>query len=115
MKNSMSIPAFRDQIVKPSWRKDLPKKDRIHHAAYTVVTEASEVVDVIKKAMYSPRHKLGLEEPSVIAHLKEEVGDTIYGLLVVCEELDIDIEECTYEAAMKLKYRYPDIFERPQQ
>ena len=89
-------------IVERTWNDLISKEGRQHHAIYTLITEAAEVADVIKKGKYSPRHNYALDR----AHLTEEIGDVLYGIVAVCIEFDIDPEDAVTILHEKLTRRY---------
>jgi len=90
------------EIVERTWRKDLSWGDRKHHAILTLITEAAEVADCVKKGWYSPRHDGVLN----VAHLTEEIGDAFYGLIAVCREFNIHLEDAVAVVGEKLQSRY---------
>lgn len=75
-----------EKIVERTWNTHLSEKDRQHHAIYTLLTEAAEVADCVKKGWYSPRHNGVLDKQ----HMAEEIGDVLYGVVAVCLEFGID-------------------------
>ncbi len=76
---------------------------RLLHGSMGLVTEASEIEDVLKKHIYYGK---------VIdkVNLKEEIGDVFYYLGVLCDQLGITFEECMQTNTDKLKARYGDKF-----
>lgn len=103
----MSLKKFQDDVVRPTWNMALTAEHRVTHAVFTIATEAAEVMDLFKKARYSPRHNGKLDRK----HLAEEIGDLLYGVCALCSEMDIDPEECMAEVERKLRERYPAAFE----
>lgn len=99
----MNLEKFRG-IVRRTWNTALPHSDRKTHACLTLTTEAAEVADIWKKAaFYNRPDKLpGID----MAHLAEEIGDVLYGVLAVCEEFGVDPEYCMDTTARKLEKRY---------
>lgn len=92
-------PAF----VNRTWRKDLPKEERINNAILGLVGEVGEFVDMKKKELYHGHER-------DIIHEMLELGDILYYITALCIELDVDISELMYENAQKLYERYPDGF-----
>lgn len=89
-------------IVNKTWNKNLSIEQRRHHALYTLITEAAEVVDCVKKGWYSPRHNGVLDKE----HMTEEVGDVMYGVVAVCIEFGIDPQDAIDMLRDKLEKRY---------
>jgi NTP pyrophosphatase (non-canonical NTP hydrolase) len=95
-----------DDVVYRTWAKHESWDDRVDHAVLTILTEAAEVADIFKKSWYSPRHEGELD----IEHLKEEIGDVLYGLVALAGEFDFTIEDCMKATTDKLMARYPEKF-----
>lgn len=77
--------------------------ERLLHGIIGICTESGELMDVIKKNIF---YKQSIDIPN----LKEEVGDILWYLGLICMHL-----ECTFEDIMdmnikKLKARYPNKF-----
>ena len=89
-------------IVDRTWNQFLSDEGRKHHAILTLVTEAAEVADCVKKGKYSPRHNGNLD----LAHMTEEIGDVLYGVVAVCIEFGIDPEDAVRILNEKLAARY---------
>lgn len=90
-------------IVNRTWKKDMDEKDRICNALLGLNGEVGELTDHFKKHYY---HGHDLDVISVIL----ELGDIMYYLCALCNELGIDFAEICYENIDKLKERYPDGF-----
>jgi len=69
---------------------------------------AGEVGEVIKPNQKHVFHGKTLD----IAHLEKEVGDVLWYLSALCNELDIDMETVLDKNTEKLRARYPDGFKR---
>lgn len=78
--------------------------DNIEHCAYGLVTESSEIMDMLKK------HKFYGREFSMV-NLKEEIGDLLYYVHILCNEIGYPIEQCRIDNIEKLAKRYPEKFE----
>lgn len=70
------------------------------HAAAGVSGEAGEVLDIIKKIW-------AYNKPLDIPHLMEEVGDLVFYITALCNELGVNIEEIKEQNVEKLTARYP--------
>jgi NTP pyrophosphatase (non-canonical NTP hydrolase) len=89
-------------IVDRTWNTSLSESDRQTHAILTLITEAAEVADCVKKGKYSPRHNGVLDK----AHITEEIGDVMYGVVAVCIEFGINPEDAVNMLHEKLAKRY---------
>ena len=78
--------------------------DNIEHCAYGLVTESSEIMDMFKK------HKFYGRDFNMV-NLKEELGDLLYYIHILCNKIDYSIEQCRKDNIEKLAKRYPDKFE----
>lgn len=79
------------------------KQHDLLHGVLGLVTEAAEMADVIKK-----NHAYG--KPIDIVNLKEELGDVLWYIPLLCRALDTDMETIAEANIEKLKIRYPDKF-----
>ena len=94
-------------IVERTWRKDLPKEERIKNAIFGLNGEVGEFTDLFKKYFY---HKHDTDD----VHIMLELGDIIYYVCALCNELEIDFSELCYQNMQKLSDRYPDGFNSDQ-
>ena len=101
--DATDIWAIYPAIVNRTWRKDLPKDQRINNAILGLVGEVGEFVDMQKKALYHGHER-------DVIHEMLELGDILYYITALCIEFDIDMAELMYENAQKLYARYPDGF-----
>lgn len=76
---------------------------RILHGAVGICTEAGEVMDTVKKSMFYGRW---LDK----TNLKEELGDLLWYMGLMCSELGVSFEQLMDENIRKLKARYPEQF-----
>jgi NTP pyrophosphatase (non-canonical NTP hydrolase) len=76
---------------------------RIIHAALGLVTESAEIADTIKKFEFYGR-------PLDTLNLKEEVGDILWYLALMCDALGTTLTAEMERVILKLKTRYPDKF-----
>ncbi len=73
---------------------------RIEHAVFGVVTESGELMSQIKKAkIYGAK----LDKINLI----EEMGDCMWYLALLCDELDVSFEDVWEKNIAKLRARYP--------
>ncbi len=71
------------------------------HAALGVAGEAGELVDTVKKSMFYGK-------PLDKENLKEEAGDTLWYLALLCQTLGCTLEEIAQANIDKLRVRYPE-------
>jgi len=69
----------------------------ILHGIIGIITEAGELAE-------------NLIENKGVANLKEELGDVMWYVAIICRALDISIEDICAANIAKLKVRYPDKF-----
>lgn len=82
------------------FRKTGEVTPRIEHAVMGIVTEAGELMDSIKKAkIYGQK----LDKTNLI----EELGDIMWYIALLTDELSTSFEEIWYKNIKKLKVRYP--------
>lgn len=74
---------------------------RIEHAVMGLVTEAGELTDALK------RHKFYRQKLDKV-NLVEEVGDIMWYLAILCDELGVSFEKVWEKTIRKLKARYPE-------
>ena len=85
-------------------RRTLSKQeDKLGHFSIGLVTEAAELLDAVKKHKYYDR------ELDVV-NIKEEIGDMMWYLLQLCDEIGYSIEQAKVDNIAKLAKRYPDGF-----
>jgi NTP pyrophosphatase (non-canonical NTP hydrolase) len=71
------------------------------HGVLGLVTESAEMADVLKK-----QHAYG--KPIDLVNLKEELGDVLWYIALLCRALDTDMETIAQANIEKLKIRYPE-------
>ena len=76
----------------------------IEHCSYGLVTESAEIMDMLKK------HKFYGRDFNMV-NLKEEIGDLLYYVHILCDEIDYPIEQARKDNIIKLQKRYPEKFE----
>ena len=64
--------------------------------------EAGEVAEKIKKVMRDEDGEFSIDKT---AEITKEIGDVLWYLAALCEELDIDLETCAILNLNKLKQR----------
>lgn len=76
---------------------------RLEHGVDGLVTEAAEMMDAIKKAKFYGKQ---LDRVNVM----EEMGDCMWYMAVLCDELGVTFEELWERNIAKLRVRYPEGF-----
>ena len=89
------------KLLKLCGRYDLDARMDGLHASIGLCTEASEVLDLYKKAIF-------YNKPLLHADLIEELGDNLHYLQMLCNELGITLTDLIETNMAKLKVRYPE-------
>lgn len=76
---------------------------RLMHGAMGVSTEAGELLDALKKHIY-------YGTPLDIVNIKEELGDSLWYIGIICDVVGASFEELADANIKKLKARYPEKF-----
>lgn len=79
--------------------------DRLAHGIIGISTEGGEMLGALKKSMFYGNQ---LD----IANLKEEMGDVLWYIALLCDELGVSIELLMKQNIGKLRARYPDKFSK---
>lgn len=91
--------------IKESERTMVQKgKDmNILHGCIGIATESGELLDALKKNLFYGK-------PLDTVNIKEELGDVMWYVAILCRELDLSMEEILQTNIDKLKARYPEKF-----
>ena len=79
-------------------------KNPLCHFAMGLCGESGEVCDAIKKRVFH-----GRDIPD--EHIKEELGDVLWYVANLCNQLGCSIDELMKANMLKLKKRYPEMYE----
>lgn len=79
------------------------KVKRELHGAIGCATEAGEFLDMLKKHLFYAK-------PFDSTNAKEELGDFLWYVAILCDSLGIDIQKVMAVNIAKLKARYPEKF-----
>ncbi|PGF00905.1 nucleoside triphosphate pyrophosphohydrolase family protein [Bacillus toyonensis] len=92
-----------------TWNTDSNADDnfRITNAALGLAGESSEIADIIKKAIY---HGHGFEGKLSKHEIAKELGDIMYYVSIMAEEVDYSLQEIAEININKLAKRYPEGF-----
>jgi len=86
----------------PRFHKDLVSTN-VLHGAIGMSTEANELLDAIKKALFYGK-------PIDETNIKEECGDILWYMAAICDHYGFTIEDAMVANIAKLMKRYPDQF-----
>lgn len=78
---------------------------RLLHGAMGLDTESGEIMDSMK------RHIIYGSDLNVV-NIQEELGDIMWYVALICDELGLTIEQICEDNIAKLRKRYPDKFTR---
>lgn len=76
---------------------------RMLHYVLGVGTEAGELQDAVKRWV-------AYNKPLDVVNVKEELGDLLWYMARICDELGLTFEECMARNIEKLRTRYPNKF-----
>ena len=77
------------------------KRYDLLHATLGIAGESGEIVDAVKK------HVIYNKELDIV-NMREEIGDVMWYIALVCRTLEFDLEEILQENINKLMTRYPE-------
>jgi len=99
----MNFKEFQAAVLTTLSKDYYPQNHDIMHAIYGISTEAGELLDALKKATYYGK-------PLDKVNLKEETGDLLYYVAVLCHCCRWDLEDVFDVVIKKLRTRYPEGF-----
>ncbi len=79
----------------------LPAQYDLIHAAFGIAGEAGEIVDAAKKHVFYGK-------PLDYENMREEIGDVMWYVALMCRTLNVSLEELFQENIDKLTKRYPE-------
>ena len=89
--------------ITPELKDRLSSNARLLHGAIGLCTETGEFQDALKRAIF---YNKAFDKVNLI----EEVGDVMWYLAIICDELGVSFEEVQAKNIAKLKARYPNKF-----
>ena len=73
------------------------------HGAIGIGTEAGELLDTFKRNIFYGK-------PLDTVNIKEELGDIMWYVAILCRELELDMDDVLQTNIDKLRARYPEKF-----
>lgn len=98
----MDLETFHCDVLR-TIRPSLPQRDRLIIGALGLSGEVGEVVDSLKKMLFQD-HPL---EKQIIC---DELGDVLWYVVLLCDTLDLTLEDVMSYNVEKRRRRYPDGF-----
>lgn len=103
---SMRYSIDASRTLSPTYRQIGPQQIQILHAAVGIASESGEIMDILKKIMFTNK-----DMGEVGEHLAEELGDLLWYISLMCMSLHISIAEVMDRNISKLRARFPEKFE----
>mgnify|MGYP001586642477 CR=1 FL=1 len=97
--------AIRTERIEYDFSETNGLSPRVEHAVMGLVTEAGELMSVVKKA------KIYGKKPDAV-NIIEEAGDVMWYLAVLADELGVSFEEIWDKNIRKLQVRFPEKYDR---
>lgn len=94
----MTLAEYQHQAAR-TINRDLSEQQLVLHALHGLAAEVGEVHGIFQKVYQG--HELDL------AHLREEIGDTMWFIMELCTAYDWSAEEIAQNNIEKLEKRYP--------
>lgn len=91
------------ESISPKQGERIAYEVRLLHGAIGLATESGEILDNLKKYIY---YGANLDKPN----LQEELGDVLWYIALLCNELNVDMQEVMDKNIEKLKRRYGEKF-----
>jgi len=82
------------------------RRERLSLAALGIGGEAGECIDIIKKHLHHGN-------PLDTGHLREELGDLLWCLTLLADEVGASLQAIALQNIIKLRERYPDRYPDP--
>lgn len=92
------------ELAKVTQNLTLDKTQQLLNGCCGLAGESGEVIDIVKKHAFQG-HDLDTE------HIKEELGDVMWYIALLCSAIGADLSEVMSENTEKLKRRYPQGFD----
>lgn len=99
----MDFEKYQDQVFR-TMNKKATQKEALSNYSMGLAGESGEVLEALKKYLY---HGHGLD----MKDIEKELGDVLWYLTAIAEELDIEMEDVALRNVRKLQARYPDGFD----
>lgn len=98
----MDIKTYQEEARRTTAPLESELMNSLHYIS-GVVTEAGELLDVLKK-------NIAYGKPIDYVNMKEEVGDLMWYIINLCDLYNWNIEEIMETNINKLRIRYPEKF-----
>ena len=92
------------ELARVTQNLKLDKTQQLLNGCCGLAGESGEVIDIVKKYAFQG-HDLDAE------HIKEELGDVMWYIALLCNVIGVDLSEVMNENIQKLKRRYPQGFD----
>jgi len=80
-------------------------KSRLIHGILGLTSESGEIADTLKRWLY-------YSQPLDEDNLKEEIGDLLWYVALICNTLEIQMSDCMESNIRKLQKRFPEKFDK---
>ena len=87
----------------PAMAERIMKHARLVHGYLGISSETGELLDSLKKVLFYGK-------PLDNVNVQEEIGDVLWYLAMICDEMDINLAQCLNANIAKLRKRYGDEF-----
>lgn len=88
------------QMMASRTEKLLPLESALQHGLMGIMSESGELADTIKRTVI-------YNQPLDVENIREELGDILWYVAVIANNLDLNLSEVAEENIAKLKVRYP--------
>ena len=99
----MNWDKYKKDALRTMSKERHPLHPQIEHGVDGIVTEAGELLDALKCVKFYGK-------PIDFVNLKEEVGDLMWYIAILCDACNFDLQEVCDINIAKLKARFPDKF-----
>lgn len=78
--------------------------NRVAHLGLGITAEAGEVADIIKKSQYARNAEKAFDK----VHMCEELGDVLWYLTALADEMGVTLEDLALQNIAKLEKKHPE-------
>ncbi len=94
---------YKAEVLRTYAGSDDPQ-EKLTLAALGLTGESGEVADHMKKHLFQ-------DHPIDMAHIKKELGDILWYVVLACDAIDCSLEDIMQMNVEKLRKRYPNGFD----